>query len=76
VAQVILRWHLERGIIIIPKSSNPKRIKENSQLFDFELTSEEMDKINQLNIGKRYSISPTGFIINPFFNKMMKIFIK
>ncbi|SEB99217.1 aldo/keto reductase [Paenibacillus sp. GP183] len=76
VAQVILRWHLQRGIIIIPKSSNPKRIKENSQLFDFELTSEDMEKINQLNTGKRYSISPTGFIINPFLNKLMKIFIK
>ena len=35
IAQVILRWHLQRGIIIIPKSSNPKRIKENIELFDF-----------------------------------------
>lgn len=76
VAQVILRWHIQRGIIIIPKSSNPKRIKENIQLFDFELSSEEMEKINQLNTGKRYSHSPTGYMINPLYNKLMKIFIK
>ncbi|OVE70236.1 aldo/keto reductase [Clostridium diolis] len=76
VAQVILRWHIQRGIIIIPKSSNPKRIKENIQLFDFELSSEEMEKINQLNTGRRYSHSPTGYMINPLYNKLMKIFIK
>ncbi|AOZ91191.1 aldo/keto reductase [Paenibacillus crassostreae] len=75
VAQVILRWHIERGIIIIPKSSNLKRMKENSQIFDFELTSDDIEKINQLNTGKRYSINPTGYIINPIYNKLMKIFI-
>ncbi|MCL6458995.1 MAG: aldo/keto reductase, partial [Gorillibacterium sp.] len=75
VAQVILRWHLERGIIIIPKSSNPTRIKENSQIFDFELTGDEIERINQLNTGKRYSIHPTGYMINPIYNKLMKIFI-
>ncbi|KOP81351.1 glyoxal reductase [Bacillus sp. FJAT-21945] len=76
VAQVILRWHLQRGIIIIPKSSNLKRIKENSEIFDFTLTREEMEKINQLNTGRRYSINPTGYIVNPFYNGLMKIFIK
>jgi diketogulonate reductase-like aldo/keto reductase len=76
VAQVILRWHIQRGIIIIPKSSNPKRIKENIQLFDFELSSEEMKKISKLNTGKRYSHSPTGYMINPLYNKLMKIFIQ
>lgn len=76
VAQVILRWHIQRGIIIIPKSSNPNRIKENIQLFDFELTSDEMDKINQLNTDKRYSHSPTGYMVNPIYNKLMKVFMK
>jgi diketogulonate reductase-like aldo/keto reductase len=76
VAQVILCWHIQRGIIIIPKSSNPKRIEENIQMFDFELSSEEMEKINQLNTGKRYSHSPTGYMINPLYNKLMKIFLK
>ncbi|WP_379129695.1 aldo/keto reductase [Paenibacillus sp. sgz500958] len=76
VAQVILRWHLERGIIIIPKSSNPKRIKENSEIFDFALTGEEMTKINRLNTSKRYAINPTGYIVNPIYNRLMKLFIK
>ncbi|MDQ0192787.1 aldo/keto reductase [Paenibacillus wynnii] len=76
VAQVILRWHLERGVIIIPKSSNPKRIEENSQIFDFELTGDDIEKIDQLNTGKRYSINPTGYIVNPIYNKLMKILIK
>ncbi|GFZ30264.1 glyoxal reductase [Clostridium zeae] len=76
VAQVILRWHIQRGIIIIPKSSNPKRIKENIQLFDFELSIEEMEKISKLNTGKRYSHSPTGYMVNPLYNKLMKILIK
>lgn len=76
VAQVILRWHTQRGIIIIPKSSNPKQIKENIQLFDFELSSEEMKRISKLNTGKRYSHSPTGYMINPLYNKLIKIFLK
>lgn len=76
VAQVILRWHIQRGVIIIPKSSNPKRIKENIQLFDFELSIEEMEKISKLNTGKRYSHSPTGYMVNPLYNKLMKILIK
>lgn len=74
-AQVILRWHLQRGIIVIPKSSNPRRIKENSEIFDFELTEEEMEQVNRLNTGKRYSVNPTGYIVNPFYVKLMKLFI-
>ncbi|MDP4095565.1 aldo/keto reductase [Paenibacillus sp. P96] len=76
VAQVILRWHLERGIIIIPKSSNPKRIKENSEIFDFALTGDDMETINRLNSGKRYAINPTGYIINPVYNGLMKLVIR
>lgn len=75
-AQVILRWHLQRGIIVIPKSSNPIRIKENSEIFDFELTVEEMEKINQLNTGKRHSVNPTGYMVNPFYVKTMKLFMR
>ena len=45
--QVILRWHLQENNIFLPKSSNPKHILENLQIFDFELTKEEMDEINK-----------------------------
>ncbi|KAG4087692.1 2,5-didehydrogluconate reductase [Neocallimastix lanati (nom. inval.)] len=49
VAQVILRWHIQSGFITIPKSCNPERIKENFEIFDFELTDEEMKSIDDLN---------------------------
>ncbi|PQP81605.1 aldo/keto reductase [Paenibacillus sp. PCH8] len=74
VAQIILRWHLERGIIVIPKSSNPQRIKENSDLFDFELNPEEMEQIRHLDTEKRYSVSPTGLMVNPIYVKFIKLF--
>lgn len=48
-AQIILRWHLQRGVIIIPKSVRPERILSNSQLYHFELTQDEMDTIDSLN---------------------------
>ena len=52
--QVILRWDLQRGIVVIPGSSNPEHIKENLDLFGFELTDEEMDKINALDRGEKH----------------------
>lgn len=53
-AQIILRWHIQKGTIVFPKSSNPVHIKENIDIFDFELTDEEMDEIRQLDKGFRY----------------------
>ncbi len=53
-AQVILRWNLQRGIIVIPGSSNPDHIRENLDLFGFELTDEEMEKINALDRGEKH----------------------
>lgn len=53
-AQVILRWNLQKGIVVIPGSSNPDHIKENTELFDFELTNEEMEKINSLDRGEKH----------------------
>jgi diketogulonate reductase-like aldo/keto reductase len=47
-AQVVLRWHLELGITVIPKSVRPERIESNLDLFGFSLTSEEMARINRL----------------------------
>lgn len=49
VAQVILRWHLQRGIVIIPKSVHYERMVENLNVFDFELTEEDMEKIASLD---------------------------
>lgn len=52
--QIILRWHIQEGNIPLPRSVNPVHQKENLDIFDFELTSEEMEKIHQLDVGKRY----------------------
>ena len=53
-AQVILRWNLQNGVVVIPGSSNPDHIKENTELFDFELTDKEMEKINALDRGEKH----------------------
>lgn len=53
-AQVILRWDLQRGIIVIPGSSNEEHIKENLDLFGFELSEEEMERINSLNRDEKH----------------------
>ena len=52
--QIILRWHIQYGNIAIPKSSNPTHLKENFEIFDFELTKDEMEEIKKLDIGKYY----------------------
>jgi diketogulonate reductase-like aldo/keto reductase len=57
-AQVVLRWNLQREIVVIPKSVNENRIIENSQIFDFELTEEDMAAINALNRDKRFLPDP------------------
>ena len=53
-AQVILRWNLQKGVVVIPGSSNPEHIRENISLFDFELTREEMEQINALDRGEKH----------------------
>ncbi len=47
-AQICLRWGLQKGVIVIPKSSNPERIKQNIEVFDFELTEEDVEKIDNI----------------------------
>lgn len=53
-AQVILRWNLQKGVIVIPGSSNPEHIKENLDVFGFELTDDEIAKINTLNRDEKH----------------------
>lgn len=60
-AQVVLRWNIQRRIITIPKSSNPARIQENADIFDFELSPDEMEKINSLDKQFRYGPDPDNF---------------
>src|SRR5699024_4794680 len=52
-AQIILRWHIQEGSIVIPKSVTPTRIKENFTIFDFTLSDDDMEKISSLDQDKR-----------------------
>ena len=61
-AQVILRWDLQRGIVVFPGSSNPEHIKENLDLFSFKLTNEEMTAINALNRDEKHDESMKVFL--------------
>ncbi|MEK3934331.1 aldo/keto reductase [Sporosarcina sp. FSL W7-1349] len=61
VAQTILRWDLQQGVVIIPKSTKEHRIVENSSVFDFELTDEEMKIIDGLNQNYRVGPDPDNF---------------
>ncbi|WEG12863.1 aldo/keto reductase [Pullulanibacillus sp. KACC 23026] len=61
VAQIILRWDLQNGVITIPKSTKEHRIIENSTVFDFELSQEDIKRINQLNQDLRVGPDPDHF---------------
>lgn len=60
-AQVILRWHIQLGNVVIPKSATPARVEENFRIFDFELTSQDMEAIAELNTGERTGPDPATF---------------
>ena len=66
VAQIILRWHIQRGVIPIPKSSKEERIKENFDVFDFNISDEDMKFIDSLN--EDDNVSVTGVPENTTFN--------
>ncbi|CAM3782686.1 aldo/keto reductase [Mesobacillus thioparans] len=57
-AQIILRWHLQHEIIPIPKSITPSRLKENAEVFDFQLSQQEMAEIDGLNKNQRFGADP------------------
>ena len=58
VAQVILRWHIQFGNIVVPKSATPSRMRENFEVFDFELAPEDMDAITALDRGEEGRTGP------------------
>lgn len=58
VPQIILRWNVQSGFIVIPKSDSPRRIRENSEIFDFSLSGTEMTGINALDCGMRLRFDP------------------
>src|SRR5262249_19775300 len=60
-AQVVLRWHVERGDIVFPKSVTPGRIKENIDVFDFGLPGEDVERISALNRNQRTGPDPDTF---------------
>lgn len=61
-AQVILRWDIQNGLIVIPKSIKEHRIRENANIFDFELSAEDMAAIDGLNENKRFGSNPDEFL--------------
>ena len=71
-AQVVLRWGVQRGNAIIPKTSRPERLAENLDIFDFELTDQEMDAISALNINRRFN--DPGDFCEGAFNKFYPIY--
>lgn len=61
-AQTILRWHLQLGNVVIPKSATPERIRENIEIFDFELSEDDMAAIARLDSGERTGPDPAEFV--------------
>ncbi len=72
-AQIILRWHMQEGIVVFPKSTNPDHIRSNFNIFDFELTEDEMDRIRALDKNESYY----DFFAQPLEDqeKMMAAFV-
>lgn len=60
-AQIVLRWDLQNDVVTIPKSVNKQRIAENASIFDFELSAEDMEKINRMNRNERFGADPDDF---------------
>jgi 2,5-diketo-D-gluconate reductase A len=61
-AEVVIRWHLQLGNVVIPKSVTPERIVENFHVFDFHLSGAEMQQIKALDAGERIGPDPDTFV--------------
>ncbi len=61
IAQIVLRWDLQKGVVTIPKSSKKERIIANADLFDFEISEADMKALNALDRGKRFGPDPDNF---------------
>ena len=62
-AQIVLRWHVELGNVVFPKSSTAERIEENIDIFDFSLGDEDMERISALDAGERIGPDPDEFAV-------------
>mgnify|MGYP000148585793 CR=1 FL=1 len=71
-AQVMLRWHLQRGVVVIPKSTHKERMKENFEVFDFTLAQEDMEAINGLDKGESSFFSHYDSSIVEWFVKIVE----
>lgn len=66
IAQVVLRWNVQRGVTVIPKSTRQERIEENVAIWDFSLTDNEMAQINTLDLGY------TGEAVKHFYPEFVR----
>lgn len=72
-AQVILRWHISRGVVVIPKSTHIERMRENFDIFDFELTAEDMAQIAKLDKKRSSFFSHTDPNMVEWFSRMVEV---
>ncbi|MBT8282832.1 MAG: aldo/keto reductase [Muriicola sp.] len=70
VAQIVLRWDLQKGVVTIPKSVKKDRIVSNAEVFDFELSDKDMDILNNLDKKKRFGPHPRAFDFPPLIRKI------
>ena len=70
VGQVILRWHIQKGIVAIPKSTHKERIEENFDIFDFELSEEDMTKLAKLDANKSTVDHEDPAFVNRLFSRL------
>ena len=69
-AQAMLRWHLQQGRSVIPKSTKPQRIAENIDVFDFDLTADQLAAVDALDTGQRGGPEPEAITLEAFGRPM------